>query len=499
MRRGDIGLYERGVTAKAGKFVRQPHDMALSRQHSAVAPVIGQRLADRGRDRGALLLFNEHRGVGVDIGDLRRTQIVTQTLAQVLVVFEARIQSQPGILLLEVDAVALSPECLEDIETGGKVAVEEIRLGKAELKLLDFRAESKAQAALLALTQEIPLGERKLADETLGAGKSTTDRKRAGRLFLHLDIDDHLVVGRSLGLLDLHLLEESEVAQPLTRAAESGGVEGIALGQAEFASEHPVKGSDIAFYIYAFDEDTRRFADLEGDSDGALFAIAFDAGIDVDKSESEISGLIGQTAYRRIDQLGVVPLTLFDLQRRRKLGNVEFLQPGRNSYRTKTVPLPFLEGESDKEVPAVSTQLRHRRDHPEVGESLILVKPKQQFAVEGQEVGIVNAGAGQETQRQIIHQAALLRLDDRPQSAVGESLVADEADFANLGRRALVDFEDKVHAILRLANYLGFDPGGETSVGAVKFHDPLHIVLHARTRIDLARRQLDLAIEGFVV
>ena len=60
----------------------------------------------------------------------------------------------------------------------------------------------------------------------------TPKDKLAGRLLLDLDIDNGLVGlvdDRFVG--DFHGLEETKVADPLTRAAQLGGVEGIPLDQ----------------------------------------------------------------------------------------------------------------------------------------------------------------------------------------------------------------------------------------------------------------------------
>src|SRR6202035_4355599 len=76
--------------------------------------------------------------------------------------------------------------------------------------------------------------------------------------------------------------------------------------------------------------------------------------------------------------------------------------------------------------------------------------------------------------------------------------VADEIDAAHAGRRALVDFEDKIDPVLRQLDDLGLDRGGEAGVPAVDVKDTLHIVLHPRTRVDDARTQLNLAVEIFV-
>src|SRR3546814_1186087 len=99
--------------------------------------------------------------------------------------------------------------------------------------------------------------------------------------------------------------------------------------------------------------------------------------------------------------------------------------------------------EGDDEVLLFRGQLGHHGDHAEVGIALVQVETAQQLAVEGEAVGIVGVGRGEEVPER--------RLDGRhlvAQGGIGVLAVADEVDRADRGDRPLVDLEGEVDAVL---------------------------------------------------
>ena len=73
--------------------------------------------------------------------------------------------------------------------------------------------------------------------------------------------------------------------------------------------------------------------------------------------------------------------------------------------------------------------------------------------------------------------------------------VADEIDCRNARRRALVDLEHQVDAVLRPLNDLGFDRRGEAPGSAVQFDDPLHVGLDTGAREHHARPDLHFLVQ----
>jgi hypothetical protein len=157
------------------------------------------------------------------------------------------------------------------------------------------------------------------------------------------------------------------------------------------------------------------------------------------------------------------------------------------------VALAFIDGEGNDETVPVGGQLGDRRNYPEIGIALRQIVFAQQLAVIGDAVGIVGVRVRQEAVP-----AALLGVDDPAQRRVAELLVTDEIDAAHAGRRALVDLEDQIDAVLRQLDDLGLDRRGEPFVTPIEVEDALHIGLHPGAGVDDARAQLDFAVKVLV-
>ena len=158
------------------------------------------------------------------------------------------------------------------------------------------------------------------------------------------------------------------------------------------------------------------------------------------------------------------------------------------------VAFPLLEGEGDEEGAAVGRQFGHGGHHPEVGVAFLEVEVAQRLAVHRQPVRVVGVDGGEEAVP-----GAFARDDLAAQRAVAERRIADEVDAPDLGDLALVDFEDQIDAILFQRNHLRLDGGGEAAAATVYLEDAPGVVLNPRLRIDHARPELHLGLEGLVV
>ncbi len=118
------------------------------------------------------------------------------------------------------------------------------------------------------------------------------------------------------------------------------------------------------------------------------------------------------------------------------------------------------------------------------------IEVAQPVAVDLETVGIVGVGRDQEAVP-----GGLGGEDDAAQLAVGERLVADEADLADVGAVPLLDLEDEVHPVLVELDDLGVDRRAEASAAPVEIEDPLDIRLHAALRQHRAGLFLDLVEE----
>ena len=153
--------------------------------------------------------------------------------------------------------VGLGPE---EVEAGREVALQEVGLGEAELDLLAALREGEAGGEILAAAEQVALAQADVAEHAVRGRVAGAERELAGRLLGDVDVDDHPVGGAALLGADVDRLEEAEVAQALLRAAQQGGVEGVALGDPELAPDHLVQRADVAAHVDPLDVDPRALA-----------------------------------------------------------------------------------------------------------------------------------------------------------------------------------------------------------------------------------------------
>src|SRR3546814_15208182 len=78
---------------------------------------------------------------------------------------------------------------------------------------------------------------------------------------------------------------------------------------------------------------------------------------------------------------------------------------------------------------------------------------------------------------------------------VAELVVADYVDLADRRLRSFGDFEDDVDAVLVERDHLGLDGRGEAALPLVELDDARDVGADFRSRVDLARRHLDLGTD----
>src|SRR5262249_41617261 len=155
-------------------------------------------------------------------------------------------------------------------DAGGQVLAEKIRLSEAEVQLRARTGDDEIQSQILPAAEQIALAYADVADRPVGGGEAGTEREFARRLLLDVDLDDGPIRAAALQRLQIDLAEEAEILNPLTRAPDLGGIEGIALDDAELAPDHFVESPDVAVDVDALDIDARALLDVIGERDGEL-------------------------------------------------------------------------------------------------------------------------------------------------------------------------------------------------------------------------------------
>jgi hypothetical protein len=89
----------------------------------------------------------------------------------------------------------------------------EVRLGEGEVDALRALSERTGDTDELAAAKEVGFRQRDFADDAVRGRITASDRERAGRLVLDVDIDDD-TIGRGARLVgDPDLVEEAEIVQ----------------------------------------------------------------------------------------------------------------------------------------------------------------------------------------------------------------------------------------------------------------------------------------------
>ena len=428
-----------------------------------------------------------------DVGHSVRTDRVAQRLAQRLVELIAGAQRAAigGLDITgELRVIALQGE---DIEAGGELAIEEVRLGEAQIDLARAKGDRRIEAQILALAEQVALMDADIGERTVRGRIADADLELAGRLLLDIGMDDRLV-GRAAGRIgDIDLLEEAEIVDALLGAVELRRVERIAFDQAELAADDAVLRAEVAGDVDALDINLRTFLHVIGDVDRMGVGVALDRRIDLHEGIAAIAERVADGADRAVDQIGVVPIALARREQRLQHFRVDVFQRVGQVDLAEMVARAFLDGEGDEEARAIGRQLGDRRDDAEIGIALRQIEFAQQLAVIRQAIRIVGVVAREEAPP-----ARLLRRDDVAQRRFAELVVAEEGDAADAGRWPFVDLEDEVDAVLRQLDHFRLHRRGEVAGAAIELENADDVSLHLFPREDETRTELDLAVEVVV-
>ena len=145
-------------------------------------------------------LLDGERGAVADVEDLVARQRVVGLHPEVLGQREAEADAATGLRLLKPDVAASEVDVLvEQVEAGGQVAVEEARLGEAQVDLQALERAGQLQAQELAVAHQVALGDANVADHAFRGRVAGAERQLAGRLLDHLDVEDDAILAPSPG------------------------------------------------------------------------------------------------------------------------------------------------------------------------------------------------------------------------------------------------------------------------------------------------------------
>ena len=214
----------------------------------------------------------------------------------------------------------------------------------------------------------------------------------------------------------------------------------------ELPADHPVEGAGVAGDVDALDEDPLALDHLEVDVDGARRGVLGHLRPDLDEGVAGLAGLVAHALDDAVDQLDVV-----DAPAGHRCSSGWKSAAGRPGIDELTDTLPKLycwpsETVNERKKPVRSRTISAVEDrHLQVDVAALEVELAQQLLVDLEPVGVVGVAAEDEAEP-----VGLAGLDHPPQPAVGEGLVADEADPLHAGLAALLDLEDEIDPVLRL-------------------------------------------------
>ena len=189
-------------------------------------------------------------------------RVVASVIHRFSAIGKPRRSVPPVVWLLEARLASVIVDFLvEEVEAGGEVAVEEARLGEAQVDLQALERAGELQAQELAVAEQVALGDADVADDAFSRRVAGAERQLAGRLLDHLHVEDDAVGRRAGPALDVDGLEEAQALQALLGPVDHQRIVGVAFGQAELAPDDVVLGARVADDVDALDVDARAFVD----------------------------------------------------------------------------------------------------------------------------------------------------------------------------------------------------------------------------------------------
>src|SRR5690606_21775246 len=142
----------------------------------------------------------------------------------------------------------------------------------------------------LAVTEQVALGDRDVADHAFCRRVAGTEREFARRLFDEIDVENDPVRGRAWAALHVHGLEEAEGVKALLGTVDKQRIVGVALSEAELAPDHVILRAQVPVDVDTLDVDAWPLVHDVGERNRARRRIRHGARAHAGESEALLSG-----------------------------------------------------------------------------------------------------------------------------------------------------------------------------------------------------------------
>ena len=402
-------------------------------------------------------------------------------------VFLEGVAETEGPARRRVGIVLEHPRGAVEVEPGRQRPVEEPGIGEADDALLGEGTGPDADRRLVALAQEVALGEVDGAHEAVGRGVAAADREDAGRLLGDLDVDDDLgLVGSGAGG-DVDHVEVAEVDESLPGPRQLLQREQVTLDHGDLAPQDLVLGAHVAADVDALHVHDRPLDDLEHDVDLRLRRHLIGARGDVGRGPAdravEVGDAVDALAERRAGE--DVPLLELELPAHLALGQQG--HPG-DADQVDVVLGTLHHPDHDRHPRPLPVHGDVVRFDPGLDEAVVVVEGQDAIDVLFELLAL--HGAPQDEVLALLDHHGLLDVAGR------QSRVALDDDPIDGHAAALVDDEGDPHVAVRELLDLGGDLRLEVALFLVVLAELLASPLDVDGVIDAAELEVDLLQQG---
>ena len=326
------------------------------------------------------------------------------------------------------------------VHTGGHLEAHEARLGEREVEGAARLRGTDGRPQILAAAEEIALGQRKLAQDTIGGGVTGGRAIFTGGLFLDIDIEDDLVRRRTGGRGNIDPGEIAKSVDIVAAPDHHGAVERVAFSKIKLTTNDEVARLDVAGDVDALDIDARTFVDQIGDVEGIGRCVAIQASPDVGEGVALNGGLIGHVFDGLLQLERGIGCALPGAYGAAQSIGIQSINAGFDTDIAELILLTFIDGHVD-EVRIARGVIFGNRIDLRVGETTIGVVSPDALAIDGHLLLVIGIVAEQPAQN-----ARLLGEHGPLEVARTNGVVAGEVDRGDTGALAFIDLEDNPHA-----------------------------------------------------
>jgi hypothetical protein len=236
----------------------------------------------------------------------------------------------------------------------------------------------------------------------------------------------------------------------------------------------------------SLDIGARALINHEGDIGTACLGVAHDPRLGMGKGKATLRHLACERFAGLVEQAGVECRAGAGEQQAMKLVAIESGDVADDADLAEIVTLALVDRKVNFEAVACRIIFGICGGHGRVGVAVVLVVLAYCLAVVIDPVGVVDIPAGQEAQH-----VRDRGLDDRPELAISEDMVAGKGDRLHRRLLAFGDSIDEVDPVIAAIDDLRRDANTFAAGPMIGFDDAIDIALHSRTRQSATRLGLD--------